>query len=453
MKRIIRLVLGTSWGVFASLLVSGTLSAASLNELIVQPNRDDIELCQEGLIELAQQGDARLKEHEEWKAFYERQRDILSAKTTNLVKAWEARIEKANEALNALESLASGQDKGHLPHFGWHNAETMTAHINSLQAEFEKIQEEIKNGDYKFHVQALGWISSNILTEKIANESKLMADLQQSLSAGEWQAHVQGLGWVSRNTLEERIASNEQTIADTLDSISKGEYKVHIPTLGWIDRNTLNANIEHLEKEIEEITEQFAKGTYQIHRPLLGWQNAEGLENLILAKKDEIKNYEKNISEDLFQAHFPAGGWLNGNAIKQKINSFEDAVASINQSVSEGTYQVPVADHGWLNRKQIHEILSRKGLTADAIKKLNKGLEDIQTASALDAAIYMLDKSVWTSWIGELLKFAKPWLESKQLDIDQFTRHQGDFSEEKAFLLKQKERELAHLKECLSYIP
>ncbi len=453
MKRIIRILSVISWGFLASLVISGTLSAASLSEIIVQTNRDDIERCNEGLVELAKQADAKLKEHEEWKAFYERQREILSVKNASLIKVWETRINIANKALSAAGSLASGRDKGHVPHFGWQNIETMSAHINNLQAEYDKIQKEINNGNYKFHVQAFGWISAKLLTKKIANESRMTADLQKSLSEGKWQVHLYGLGWVKRKTLEERIKSNEKIIADTLNSISKGEYKVHIPTLGWIDRNTLNNKIEGLEKEIEGITAQFDKGTYKIHRPLLGWQNTEGLENLIHAKKDEIKNYEKNISEELFKAHFSEGGWLNGGDIKNKIKSFDDAVESINKAVSEGTYKVSVIDHGSLDRRQIHEILSRKGLKADAINKLKKGLGDIQTASALDAAIHLLNKSVWTSWTGDILKFAKPWLELKKLDVNQFTRHQGDFSEEKEFLLKQKKRELAHLNKCMSYIP
>lgn len=433
-------------------LSASILQANTLRDTILQPQRTDIALCQAGLIELQRQADVKLKEHEEWHAFYQQQREALTAKANNLIAVLQTRVDKAEQALATLGSLSlSGQQ--HLPHFGWHTAETLTTHINELRSQLADAQQKIQNGDYQFHIQAIGWVTGKQLDEKIAHERQRMADLQQSLDAGEWQVHLPALGWVTRNALEARIGANEKRIAETLATIEAGEYQVHIETIGWVTGNALRARIAALEAEMQSIRGQFEAGTFQIHRPLLGWQTAAALEQQLTNKQTAVDEYEQAIADDTFQPHFPTGGWLNGQAVKAKISSLDTTMADIKAAVAEGSYTVPVEGHGWLNREQINEALSRPNLKADAARKLRNGLADIQTASALDIALHGVDKDTWTSWLPEFLNFAQPWLKAKALDIAQFARHQGDYAEEQAFLLQQKQRELDHLNACLAYIP
>jgi len=408
--------------------------AASLTQDIVRPFEQELELCRAGLTEIDRQANQQIAEQQAWIAYYQNQRTVLGERTEKVKKDWEDRIDRIGKAMSALGGLEKPDgNAAHLPHFGWTNQARLSELLKTTQEEYEKVSKSIAEGDYKIHHHILGWISGKILDEKITKTATEIKNIQEAVSQGKHSVHLSGMGWITRNALEARMAAAEKSKTETMDTIAKGEYSVHVPVLGWHTRNSLQKAIEAVEAKIEGLGKTAQDEKLGVHRALLGWCDALTLAARLEAKSKEIESWKKSVEEDIFSAHIPANGWMSGKDIKAKIESVAKSIEGIEKAVADGTYGVPVKGFNWMNKQQIEAAedninrqLGDPKLTAavkkalrEQLKSLAKGLKDIANASALDVAVWLMEKSKWTSWATAYAKLAVPYLEAKRLESRQ----------------------------------
>ena len=438
------------------ILIADLSFASDVRSAILQPMKDDIIAAETGVLFLQQVADEHMAELSEELAWHEKQFKQIDAKTADLKKAWKERLNAAKSALSTVNSLAKAKDgKSCLPHWGWQSYESMQGHVTKLKEEYDKVQKEIDEGKYKFHVHAIGHIAKNQLQSKIDDRKKKLKEIQKQVAKGTWNGRIPVFERIDRESLEKQIANNEKEISKIEDKISRGEYSVHIPGLGRINRNELEGKINSLNDDMQEFTKKVGQGKYTIHRPIFGRIDEKELEKKITAQEKQYDAYKKEVSDSVFKTHFPKEGWLSGKNILKKIEGLKKKIDKISKDVTNGKYNVavPKTNIGRINREEIEKKLKESDIPEKIRTALNKALSDISTASALDIAIYGLEKSKWTEFLGEVAKYAKPWLEYKKLWIEQLSRHQDDFNENKTMKLKIMKMKLLRLENSKVFLP
>jgi hypothetical protein len=441
------------------MLLAGVLfpipaAGAVTREDIVKPFRDNIELFKEGLLDVARQGQLRLKQIEEWKAWQTRLREALAESGQRQKEENARRQAAADRIVNAGGSLTlDAAGNLHVPHLGWGVLSTLAKHRDDTNKAIAQVEGTLASGDASLHLQGLGWTTGKALDASISALGKQMTDLQAVIGAGDFQINYPGLGWVSRKSLEASVAAEEKKIAETLAVIDKGEYQVHIPNIGWITRNGLQALIKKDQDDLAALEAVFQKEEAQINRPLLGWVTLKSLHGMMDGLKKQIEDIQKSVGAATFQDNLASAGWVNGQQLQGSIDAAEKGIADVRAALAARTYAVPVAGSGSMNAQQIAEALKNPKLTPEARAALQKGLSHIPIAGQVDIAVRELEVAKLKGFLAALPRHAQPLLDKIKLDLDQRALLQGEFAPELQAHRKRLERHMRWLESCRAFIP
>ncbi len=455
----------------ALLGVAPAARAGQVSDSIFKPLEDEAARVKTYVAEVDRVGAERIAELEEWVAFFQRQKEQLGVQTKLLNDWYEANRKRLEQAAQTLQGMQQAPDgTGWVPQFGWIKAQDLQQQAANLKAEYDKLQGMVNDGTFSFHVHFIGWVSGRDLDGRIKGLREEIAGLQRALGEGSYGVNLAGVGVRSKRDLKARLDELQAEKERIGKSIADGTYAVHVHHLGWVTRNGINERLKQLDQEMADLSKRLAERTFPSFRPLLGRFDANGLAQLIAGQEKEVAEWKRNVSDDVFSAHFPQTGWLNGKQLKENLQNANKKVEEINQAVGKGEYPVGIPGSGVVNRLQITERIkqindeltrltgvdgaaeARKNLTEE-LTRLQKGLADLAKASALDVALWVVDKSRWTSWLAPYLKLAEPWLEAKKLTLDQYARHQGDFAKDVELALKPLRDERAKWERALDLLP
>ncbi len=442
---------------FATILMLGAFTApasgSALKELILQPHRDEIQECTEGIKLLHNQEEMRLTEQREWLSFFRSQHGVITARIKVLNRNWENRISIAQKELQAAMSMSIEESM--------YRIERRQKRVWKLQKEFNETRREVSNGEYRFELEGIGRRSSKELDNQILKQQKKMDDLQEEINKGEWRARIAGLGKRTLKRLKKCIKENEESISEKSSEIAHGNYKVHIPTIGEISRNGLMERIAKLEKEINEAKMEFNTKKWRIYRSRYGYQAKWSelyLEDRIQEKKRKRDKIGEKISEERFGVHIPADDWKNSRGvsvrnIKKQIETIKNRVAKVRKSLETQKYHIDVKHNRRWSLGGILNALKRENLEPDKARELRQALDDLKADYNLNLEIKDMNIKLLTSWLPKIKEFAHPALYERQLDFDQWSRYRGEYPIEERAVIAEKQHELARLNAALAFLP
>lgn len=436
--------------------------AGADQEIIVQPNRDRIALCQEAMLEVARQGGVTLDEYAVWMAWRETMKDELARGVARLGEQHDFDKALAGAYAAAAPSLVPLEgETAHIPHFGWGVFGIVEQHRDDVNAAIAEVDKQVAQGSYGFHVAAQGWLTGEQLDAAIQADASRISELEAKLSDGSYAVNYPGLGWVNRTQLETCVANEQQKIVDTFAQISAGEYSVHLPTIGWITRNALNERIDKADEELAALQALKADGEMAINRTAAGWFTHTQLNSQIAVETARLSDFTATISGGEFTHNFPAGGWLTADQIQAAIEAARAGIAEVEAKAAAGEYAVP-SGVGWANTHQANAALALPDcrdhgptpcLTPAHRPHFQDVLRRIPIEVQADIAVRQLTVDKLQSWLGAIPSHATPQLDKFQATLDIYGVRQAEFDIELSNSEARLQRNLDWLRANLELLP
>ncbi len=386
---------------------------------ILQPYKDEQEVCKQALRDLERQAGLQIEALHAHKVFLEKRLESLTAAEAMLGQEHEATLKVMDRAvLTGWQLIQDMEDMIHVPGQGFLTMEQLLQRRDTLRQEVRQTWESVEKGEREFDIPGLGMVSRTVLQAAVTSQEERIEELKAEIEQGVFVVHHPVFGLVDRHKLEKHAAYLAERIATVQDEITRGDYPVVLPHLGPTTRNQLDAQIMRLKEQAKNLTQNFKDGLVTILRGgsdttsvhSRQWIDQKTLQqdlDTVQAKQQEIARL---IKENGYPLELP-GGALTTAALKEKIAGLRDEIEGLEARLSDKSYTVALDDGTWATERELDKALVNALLAPEIRKRLDMGRKSITVSAKAEMLMRSLEKVKFEQWLKDFDTFAKQHLE------------------------------------------